>query len=1051
MSIFGKDITAADLAAGNLQGSEKEASEFSKALRFGIDQPTENVATTLRALGFDAQADALSGLVDAPENYESAAARFMNPEGEGLLDFSYKDLPLAVVEQAGQLGGSLLSRFAGASAGSVAGPPGIALGAILGPGLFEAAQIAGPVALQRARNEGRTEPNWKDWSGAVTTSVFSGLLNAYGVKNIGNLNATVFGSGLREGVTEGLQGATEQIGSTVLTEAGLQIDPKQIIGEGLIGGTTGSTAQVPSSALSTAQSLDQSLEDFRQSVFEDSMANARFDQTTPEEAVQEMNTTLMLTDQTERNIEEFEQQAPENNPNDPEAFTDEDVIAQFLRTNDQFIDNNIQTLFGDRLSRDQQFDLFVRVQDYIRSHFEFFDPRTDITPRQAIAQILQTVREEGATVLDIANQQNVEAGVDPRYVGPGSMNLNLNAKEELYATLPPVPNFNITKRRGITSIESGIDPKFLTQSILIKDGILDQRLPKDPNKPVNPQGLLQELGVKETDKNWFETSKRGNKKVVSEVVNTEIAPFLKAKKDAGEKVTRAEIENILYDSLNRHISFYEMGQYTEHKGGYTWKNDGLAELFPDVLLSDRYFELWNHYVPLIPEGSNLENSPYYNRNVDGAHSPHGPGANMWTRGFEVEHPDGSGPGTLIAENQSKLHGHSQDPNKVDEMYFSSTGIEADEAQFKAIRQRKDEYDRAYNNFAEEVSTKNENNEDRSVPGAMDTVASLLREDPSEYGKKYKNEILLDVDKELSSVSDTFAKESKLLKEKHAKETNDSFVDTMVRTQPLGNLGIMIDRDKLQKFMDQPAQALDVFDTLGKQRRRRFNEYVILNHGFNIKLESVTNRNYDQRTFKPINNQIIEIANQPDKELDIKQTAERVELILDYSPKLADKYNTFDSLVIAADNYPSNAELRELEQYEARLRQTGRTIFPDYPFKNNYPAMNLRRTITLALDKGNNYVFISTSGKGGAPKSVYRAQRKEAEDIAKVIASYSGDLKANDLFKMLPDSADVPGGPYYALDIRPLKQLIEAKVFKGFKGYKDGGLVMNYGDYGRSYK
>ena len=537
MSIFGKDITAADLAAGNLQGSEKEASEFGKALRFGIDQPTENVATTLRALGFDAQADALSGLVDAPENYESAAARFMNPEGEGLLDFSYKDLPLAVVEQAGQLGGSLLSRFAGASAGSVAGPPGVIAGALIGPGLFEAAQIAGPVALERARNEGRTEPNWKDWSGAVTTSVFSGLLNAYGVKNIGKLNATVFGSGLREGVTEGLQGATEQIGSTGLTEAGLQIDPKQIIGEGLIGGTTGSTAQVPSSALSTAQSLDQSLEDFRQSVFEDSLANARFDQTTPEEAVQEMNTTLMLTDQTERNIEEFEQQAPENNPNDPEAFTDEDVIAQFLRTNDQLIDNNIQTLFGDRLSSDQQFDLLVREQDYIRNHFEFFDPRTDITPRQAIAQILQTVREEGATVLDIANQQNVEAGVDPRYVGPGSMNLNLNAKEELYTSLDPLGVGLDPLEVGITSIESGIDPKFLTQSILIKDGILDQRLPKDPNKPVNPQGLLQELGVKETDKNWFETSKRGSKKVVSEVVNTEIAPFLKAKKDAGEKVT----------------------------------------------------------------------------------------------------------------------------------------------------------------------------------------------------------------------------------------------------------------------------------------------------------------------------------------------------------------------------------------------------------------------------------------------------------------------------------------------------------------------------------
>jgi len=248
MAIFGKDITAADLAVGNLQGSEKEASEFGKALRFGLDQPTENVATTLKALGFDTQADTLSGLVDAPENYESAAARFMNPEGEGLLDFSYKDLPLAIVEQAGQLGGSMLSRAGGFA---LAGP----VGALLGPALFEAVQIAGPVALERARNNGRTEPNWEDWSGALGTSAFSGALNAVGVQGIGKLNSTIAGSALREGVTEGLQGATEQVGGTGLTEAGLQIDPKQVIGEGLIGGSTGASAQVPTSAIQNIKDL----------------------------------------------------------------------------------------------------------------------------------------------------------------------------------------------------------------------------------------------------------------------------------------------------------------------------------------------------------------------------------------------------------------------------------------------------------------------------------------------------------------------------------------------------------------------------------------------------------------------------------------------------------------------------------------------------------------------------------------------------------------------------------------------------------------------------
>jgi len=92
--------------------------------------------------------------------------------------------------------------------------------------------------------------------------------------------------------------------------------------------------------------------------------------------------------------------------------------------------------------------------------------------------------------------------------------------------------------------------------------------------------------------------------------------------------------------------------------------------------------------------------------------------------------------------------------------------------------------------------------------------------------------------------------------------------------------------------------------------------------------------------------------------------------------------------------------------------------------------------------------------------VYIAQKAELKKISKTIASYRADLKADDLFKELPKSKSIAGGPYFALDIRPLRQLILAGVFKGFKGYKKGGLVtkaqgagysMNYGDYGRSYK
>lgn len=230
---------------------EKDTS-FLSAFSYALDQPLENIGTTLDAMGFEDAGKYLKDLTEAPENYESATEGFLNRNGF-LFDVGF--LPRAVVEQAGQLAGSIATRaggaFLGGAVGSVGGPGGSAIGAvtgaILGPTLFESAQIAGPVALARAKANGRDEPNWEDWSGAGGTALGSGLLNAFGVYGIGKLNSTIYGSAIREGVTEGLQGLGEQIGSTLLTDAGLQIDPKAAVGEALIGGTVGGVAQTPSS------------------------------------------------------------------------------------------------------------------------------------------------------------------------------------------------------------------------------------------------------------------------------------------------------------------------------------------------------------------------------------------------------------------------------------------------------------------------------------------------------------------------------------------------------------------------------------------------------------------------------------------------------------------------------------------------------------------------------------------------------------------------------------------------------------------------------------
>ena len=136
----------------------------------GIDRPLENIGTTLQATGVAPEfGQTLRDATQAPQNYESASDRFINPqEGDrvinipGLGEFAPGYLPRAVVEQAGNLGGSLISRGAGATAAGIAtggNPLAVAGGAIAGPALFEFAQQLGPVALNVPRTTADQNPH----------------------------------------------------------------------------------------------------------------------------------------------------------------------------------------------------------------------------------------------------------------------------------------------------------------------------------------------------------------------------------------------------------------------------------------------------------------------------------------------------------------------------------------------------------------------------------------------------------------------------------------------------------------------------------------------------------------------------------------------------------------------------------------------------------------------------------------------------------------------------------------------------------------------------
>ena len=239
----------------------EEDTSFGSAIVYGLDQPLENIGTTLEALGAEGVGDWFKDIIEAPEDYASATEDFINKQGKGF-EFGY--LPRATVEQSGQLGGSLASAGLGFA---LAGP----VGALAGPALFEMIQLLGPVALNRAKNNRREEPSWEDWSIAALASGTSGALNAIGIKNLSLLNnslKTGLASAGREAVTEGTQSIVEQTGSTAGTLAGLDLDAKQALGEGILGGTAAGSATVPSAVLASNQETATETQDAYQLALE---------------------------------------------------------------------------------------------------------------------------------------------------------------------------------------------------------------------------------------------------------------------------------------------------------------------------------------------------------------------------------------------------------------------------------------------------------------------------------------------------------------------------------------------------------------------------------------------------------------------------------------------------------------------------------------------------------------------------------------------------------------------------------------------------------------
>ena len=230
---------------------------IAEAFQYAVDQPLENIGVTLETLGAENVGSWLKEITEEPENYESATAKFINAQGDG---YQWNNFGLALVEQAGQLVGSIATRVGGAGVGAlVGGAPGAVVGGLAGPALFEAIQQLGPIVQERLRRDGREgqEPTWQDWTAAAAGAGLSGSLNAIGIRNVGVLNRELIKSTTKAAAqelgTETVQEVIQEVASGAGTEEGIAAPgqvAKQAFGAGLLGAGTAGGVQAPVSIAS---------------------------------------------------------------------------------------------------------------------------------------------------------------------------------------------------------------------------------------------------------------------------------------------------------------------------------------------------------------------------------------------------------------------------------------------------------------------------------------------------------------------------------------------------------------------------------------------------------------------------------------------------------------------------------------------------------------------------------------------------------------------------------------------------------------------------------
>ncbi len=225
------------------------------ALQHGLRQGAQGVGATARVLG-DAldndwlrrQGNTLTDAVPEPRGYVPSSPALVQAIRDGRFGDAAGHLPGAIAEAVPAMGATMA---AGALGSAVGGP----VGGLAAAGLASGAQTFGPVAEERAAHDGVAASDPENMLAAAGTTAASAALDAVGARGAGRALAAPRGvSGRvgaalhatrREGITEGAQQAVEQVGTSLGTRDGLQMDPAEIAAAAATGAGAGGMVRLP--------------------------------------------------------------------------------------------------------------------------------------------------------------------------------------------------------------------------------------------------------------------------------------------------------------------------------------------------------------------------------------------------------------------------------------------------------------------------------------------------------------------------------------------------------------------------------------------------------------------------------------------------------------------------------------------------------------------------------------------------------------------------------------------------------------------------------------